>query len=268
MEEIFIQCIDNPPVSKTNATSNQYELYYCQRGKIKHSINSDSITLYHGDVIIIPPNTTHTLSIESPYTVYYAIYFNSSAISETFIGELRKGKHIYPKIHLPIDEVVFFERCIFKLQTEFDEKKKNYNNVLKNILSVLVNILDRTCQSFDTITAPENKNTYIKYCISYTDVHCCEDISLNEIAKLSTMSKVLFCKLFKKETGLSFKDYLNRKRIQKAIALIKTEEKLTEIAYMCGYTEQSTFYRNFIKFTGVSPSDFKKRYKNTAAINF
>ena len=81
---------------------------------------------------------------------------------------------------------------------------------------------------------------------------------LDEITKVSAMSKSVFCMLFKEKTGLSFKDYLNRKRIQKAMALIKNGEKTMNVASICGYREFSTFYRNFNKFTSTTPGKYQK----------
>ena len=81
------------------------------------------------------------------------------------------------------------------------------------------------------------------------------------MTKRSAVSRAQFCKLFKDASGLSFNDYLNRKRIQRALALIKSGEKIADVAYACGYSEISTFYRNFRKFTIASPSGYKDANK-------
>lgn len=58
---------------------------------------------------------------------------------------------------------------------------------------------------------------------------------------------------------LSFGDYIRKLRIDKAIQLLNTtEHSLTEIAYLTGFSDQSHFTRIFKKFTGKSPSAYKK----------
>ena len=52
---------------------------------------------------------------------------------------------------------------------------------------------------------------------------------------------------------------LNRKRIQRALSLIKNGEKITDVAYNCGYAEFTTFYRNFLRITGMPPADYRRR---------
>lgn len=61
---------------------------------------------------------------------------------------------------------------------------------------------------------------------------------------------------------LSFGDYMRKLRIEKACELIeKTRHSLTEIGYLTGFSDQSHFNRIFKKFTGQSPSVYRKSVK-------
>jgi hypothetical protein len=61
---------------------------------------------------------------------------------------------------------------------------------------------------------------------------------------------------------LNFGDYVRKRRIEKAIELMsKPEYSLTAIAYLTGFSDQSHFTRTFKKYTGESPSQFKKNLK-------
>ncbi|MBC9929158.1 chromate resistance protein ChrB domain-containing protein [Chitinophaga qingshengii] len=58
---------------------------------------------------------------------------------------------------------------------------------------------------------------------------------------------------------LSFGEYIRKLRIDKAVQLLSsTDHSLTEIAYLTGFSDQSHFTRIFKKFTGKSPSAYKK----------
>lgn len=58
---------------------------------------------------------------------------------------------------------------------------------------------------------------------------------------------------------LSFGDYIRKLRIDKAVQLLSTtDHSLTEVAYLTGFSDQSHFTRIFKKFTGKSPSGYKK----------
>lgn len=61
---------------------------------------------------------------------------------------------------------------------------------------------------------------------------------------------------------LNFGDYVRKKRIEKAIELMKNPKNtLTEISYLTGFSDQSHFTRIFKKHTGQSPSQFRKTFK-------
>jgi two-component system response regulator YesN len=112
----------------------------------------------------------------------------------------------------------------------------------------------KLCSAFRTGTARD----FFRLCRIYV---CAEDISLSDMTKRSAVSRAQFCKLFKDASGLGFNDYLNRKRIQRALALIKSGEKIADVAYASGYSEISTFYHSFRKFTQASPSGYKEASK-------
>ena len=76
---------------------------------------------------------------------------------------------------------------------------------------------------------------------------------------LSKMQRSEFCKLFRNLSGQTFHTMLNALRIQKSVELIKNSRgkpKLKLISEICGYTNFSTFYRNFVKFMGVTPGEY------------
>ncbi|MBR6523410.1 MAG: AraC family transcriptional regulator [Clostridia bacterium] len=237
---------------------------YCQRGNFTHYLEKSSATLYHGDILILPPNTLHKFQINTPQTVIYTMsfpydYITSACSENSFIKSLESGDNIHAKLVLPPEEIVLFECLLDRIADEWEFRNPCYEEIIKHALSVIITILSRVCRlnSRDTLSQTYQKGQLLKHCVSYIDAHCTKDISLDEITRMSSMSRAVFCSLFKKETGLSFKAYLNRKRIQKAMALIKSGEKITTVATLCGYREFSTFYRNFIKYTSTTPVKYQ-----------
>ena len=79
-----------------------------------------------------------------------------------------------------------------------------------------------------------------------------------ETAKKFGLSRSKFSLLFPQHTGTTFKRYLTKKRIDYAVTLIRsTELPIGQIAQMAGYSDLSTFYRNFTKVTGTAPSTYR-----------
>lgn len=85
-----------------------------------------------------------------------------------------------------------------------------------------------------------------------------EDLSLKVLAAQYHIHPVYLGHLFHKETGESFTEYINRYRIEKAKELLRTTSlKVQEISRQVGYWETGYFYKQFKKYVGLSPRDFK-----------
>jgi AraC family L-rhamnose operon regulatory protein RhaS len=84
-----------------------------------------------------------------------------------------------------------------------------------------------------------------------------EDVTTAEIAERSYVSEVYFRKLFKKDFGITPKQYLVNLRIKHAEKLIGTGYySLQEVAFACGFNDYKYFTVEFKKHTGVSPSKY------------
>jgi YesN/AraC family two-component response regulator len=84
-------------------------------------------------------------------------------------------------------------------------------------------------------------------------------ISLSEAAKASGLSAPYFSSVFKKEMGENFSNYLNRLRVERAMAMLTgTGKSLNEIARLCGFEDQSWFSKTFKKLTGASPGKYRE----------
>jgi AraC-like DNA-binding protein len=87
-----------------------------------------------------------------------------------------------------------------------------------------------------------------------------ETLRLREVARVCGVSAEHFSRLFHKSTGLRFREYLAETRIHHAcVALAETDDRISEIAYSCGFSTLSRFNRSFRELTGVTPRDWRKR---------
>lgn len=89
-----------------------------------------------------------------------------------------------------------------------------------------------------------------------------EDFSLQDASDYVNLSIQYMSKLFRKEMGITFIDYLTSVRIRKSIDLFQDEElKIYEIAERVGYATQHYFSNVFKKNLGVSPAEYRKMMK-------
>lgn len=88
------------------------------------------------------------------------------------------------------------------------------------------------------------------------------DITLSEVADYVGYSSSHFSKIFKEETGCSFRTYLNRLRVEKSKSLLlDTEASIAEICTACGFVDQSYFGKVFKNIAGVTPDKYRKQIR-------
>jgi len=101
-------------------------------------------------------------------------------------------------------------------------------------------------------------NDSINKAIDFINQNYNQEISLAQISAIFNFNPYYFSKLFKKYTGVSYKTYLTKLRIQKACELLKNSSKsIKEIAFMVGFSDPNYFIKAFKKFVGVTPSFFR-----------
>lgn len=92
--------------------------------------------------------------------------------------------------------------------------------------------------------------------------HYREDIDLGNLAELVHMAEGSLCRFFKQHVGTSIFEYLNKIKVEFACKLLMDPEiSILDVCLDSGFNNISHFNKQFRKNTGVTPSDYRKRYK-------
>lgn len=118
-------------------------------------------------------------------------------------------------------------------------------------------ILNQQIMPYTIIT--KNKKR-LENIFTYVENNYQGEISIHETAGLASMTLPAFCNFFKKATQITFTEFVNRYRISKACLMIRQDVNFSEICYTCGFNSVSYFNRMFKKYTGKTPSEFKKQF--------
>jgi YesN/AraC family two-component response regulator len=87
-----------------------------------------------------------------------------------------------------------------------------------------------------------------------------KDISLLDMSDELNISTFNVSRLFKKQLGINFKDYLNRHRINEAKSMLNGGKniKIAKISAAVGYINVETFNRVFKRYEGMSPGEYMR----------
>ncbi|MCM3629562.1 response regulator [Paenibacillus glycanilyticus] len=127
-----------------------------------------------------------------------------------------------------------------------------------------LNRIERMERLVDTklLETSEQETQYgapVKEAIQYVDEHLDEPVTMRDVADYLHMNASYFSVLFKEQTGLTFSDYLTRRRVQRAKELLtSTRLSINEIAEKAGYQTAKYFVKVFRSHEGVSPGQYRK----------
>jgi len=109
------------------------------------------------------------------------------------------------------------------------------------------------------------KHEQLQKAIQYIEEHYDEQLTIRDVAKYINFSPTHFSRLFKKETGRNFVDYVAYTRIIKTLPFLrKYDYTIEKISSTCGFNTPNYYSLTFKKYVGISPTD----YRNTTEILF
>ncbi|MEA4965937.1 MAG: AraC family transcriptional regulator [Oscillospiraceae bacterium] len=97
-------------------------------------------------------------------------------------------------------------------------------------------------------------DTKIIAILQYLNLHLAEPLSIDELAARFYISKFHMMRRFKEETGYTIHSYVTEKRLLLARQLLGSGGSVTEICYLAGYQDYSTFSKAYRKRFSASPS--------------
>ena len=137
---------------------------------------------------------------------------------------------------------------------EKSDSLKELNTILEDIaLNVVTKVNSFNNKSIKLI---------LKKAVDYLSSHYNEQVTLNEVAEHTYVSTYYISRMFKKELGKNFVDYLNEIRVENAKELLKDIRfKTYEVAEMVGIPDAHYFSKLFKKYEGVTPSEYRENVK-------
>lgn len=104
----------------------------------------------------------------------------------------------------------------------------------------------------------------VKTALTYMKENYREKIYISDLAGRVNLNEQYFCRLFKKAIGCSPIEYLNEYRVRQARQLLeKTDLQVMEVCLECGYNNLGNFLREFRKYTGTTPLQYRKQVDMT-----
>lgn len=284
---------DNLPVYIRRVHQNQLsplhrhemiQINYVARGRLIHRINNSQYELVKGDIFIIPPFIPHQLLeipgcdfelVELEVTTEFILgsyskqiqdldanssFFDFYYLEPFFVSEC----NVRPRLNLTGEQQMRVESLLDEISAEYTQKEDSYLLAIKaDILKLLVLVgryfRENVSQQSEVMEMFDRHRDAIMKAIKYIDGHFSESISLEEISRVALLSQSYFSYLFKLITNKTFVEYLNSKRIEHAMDLLRNSDKLVvDVCFEAGFKNVNHFNRTFKNTVGLSPTEYRK----------
>ncbi len=250
----------------------EFELSFITEGSGKRIVG-DSIESFHpGDLIFIGPRLPHVWfpedsnrrqhsgrTLESVYML-----FNHDVLPEGLMNlpefyNVRKAVGLSER-GIRITGETLNDVSSIMLQLPYMDRMKRLM-----FLYEIMDLIGRS-SSFSYLASSDYVKT--KFDSTHNRIHRIHEylmknymqkIDLDQVAEIVHMAPASLCRFFKSSTGLTVFEYLNKIKISYACQLLlNTELNIMDVSFDCGFNNLSHFNKQFIKFMGKTPSQFRK----------
>lgn len=230
---------------ESNVT-NFIDLTYICDGEAYYTINNVTYTVKKGDLLCIPKGSQRKATTNPNALMFaYPINFQLIDLDQNDISLP------FPLIsHIGISDPLLhlFQELIFV----WTEKKPGYILHSRSILTSIIHKLLCLLYYKDNTTFIDPR---IRKAINYISQNLHQPLTVNDLAYRSGLNAAYFGILFKENTGLSVKKYINQLKINHAENLLMSGEfSITEVSQKCGFDDIFYFSKLFKSLKGYPPS--------------
>lgn len=238
----------------------EVELVYVTRGEVEVMIDKKLYTVHEGEMLNICGYALHQ---------YQQKKVDADIVKVKFLDEWLLLPFLDPKEKNAIGEM--YSR-VFIARTD---------DYLKDLMHKMIHDQPETYDAFDCfgkicgmtaylLAHPElvqmgeraeiSSHRYMGQAIAYMQEHCSEKLTLKMLADHLGLTETYCSKYIKKNTGITFVEYLNVLRVNRAQRLLwVTDFSVSEISELVGFSSVQTFNRVFKQQTGkLSPTEYRK----------
>ena len=267
--------IHNADWNWRNVNSPFTRLYYVTEGAARILLPTGIQELKPDHLYLVPSFTTHSYLCDTHFAHYYLHIYedhqSESSILEDFsfpteipAGDLelpliKRLCGINPTMQLPQSDPTSYDNNPTLIKNIIKNKQRTFCDKVES-RGIVYQLMARFLK--DAQPKAEINDDRIQKVLSYIRKNIYKTIDIDSLAAISCLSKDHFIRLFRKEVNNTPLQYINQKKIEKAqLILITDSMPIKNISYLLSYEDHSYFNRLFKKLTGVTPQQYRDRYK-------
>ncbi len=273
----FIYKAEFSPNSRTQMHSHEYlELFYIVEGEYRQKILGNEITFHKGELCLIDRNCRHQEILGSCAAVLFfgmtPAVFDSimqkrvtteriSAFLDMALLE-QKNTQQFLHFHPRADTGPQIEDTLSALLRELAQNDEASPIICQGLLLRVFRILSTQYEFSLSQKQKKEMNWILFEEISNFIKRNLANISLRLLSEEFHFQEDYFSRLLKLQTGMTYTEYLQTLRLQKAEQLLRTTDmRIDQIAHIVGYNNKGYFYKIFTELHQLTPAQFRKKVR-------
>jgi AraC-like DNA-binding protein len=231
-----------------------YEVFYIHAGSGWVNLGRARHGCTAGDVIIAVPRTLHRFEDKDPLTLY-----GLEIASELLPPDNEANQRL--AVGLPLRDPQLARSMRTSLRRLLHEQQQPRAGSAAFSVGVALQLVATIVKTVRNDQLPmADPDTVVQQFVNELRGRFFEPWALDAVADDLGVSRRHFTRLFRKITGESFAEHLERLRIEHAANLLRqTPKNVTLIAFECGYEDLSSFYRAFHRLFEIAPQQYRLR---------
>jgi len=235
-----------------------FEIHFILAGQYKINAGNRIMTVYAGDVIIMPPEMPHNITPAGNAGVYdrTAFWFDTGKIAKkqktSFILDTFFNVHDIALISKDAELI----NMISAVRTETENKKPSYIEFVKNgLINIIILLCRHINEAYDqTQSGQYSRKNIILSIKSYINANYSGECTLKKLSEELNICERYLYRLVCKSYSRNFRQLLLETRMSKANYLIEDSDmSFREIAAKTGYSSVNAFYNAYGKFYKMTP---------------
>ncbi len=226
---------------------NSFLIMHITKGSVRIQYENISYVAKKGDTVLINCHAPHSYSSLGDFN---ALWFHFDGVNAgSFYKELSV---LYNSIVVSKNSSEIVNR-IYKIYNYYKSGKKFPEAIQSAYIA-------RILGEFFTTPwmAVSDNDSMVDKVVNHIEENYEQELSVRELSKVAGLSEFYFSRIFKKQTGFTIHEYIIKTRVVNAKELLRsTNLSLREIAYQCGFSNESSFCNTFKRITDMTPGSFR-----------
>ena len=245
-------------------------LYVCE-GSLTNIIGGKEVVIEAGELLFLNQFTRHEILpagkndiainfmiLPEFFDVAYTMAGSNNILADFLVHVLRQNEEKGEYLHFRVAEVLQIQNLLENMIYSLVTGKGDQNRINQTTMGLIFLYLLDSVQYTEMRVPNQYENMIAMTTLDYIE-QSYKTATLTELCVKLHLPMHVLSKMIKKNTGINFKDLLQRKRMNKAIELMcETELPISDIIAAVGYENGSYFHRVFREKYHVTPRAFRE----------